>query len=457
MIQGIEIKGLFDTFDHQIELKKENITLILGENGLGKTLILKLINAFFCADFNSIYSCHFQEFILTFDNNEFISIKKQDLEESKQGLLLTYWEKNKRLTKKDDFFISIMQFDPRRSRRIMHKTHREIDCYDNMEFDLSRFLPFPIERLGVDRWYDVRKDRVFSTRVLIDLYREYLPVEFLNKIDKDFPQWLREKIDSLNPIFIETQRLLIKNEERNYRSSVVKYSQELVEKIKNQTVIATDLGSKLDKSFPSRVIKQITQKSQITDNEVEEGLILLSKKREVLNKVGLLETSEEEDIQYYNYVSQQKKANSDLLRDVLKVYISDSNEKLVIYDSLAQKLELLLDIINKRFLYKKLIIDRGEGFTFKSTVTNKNIPISGLSSGEQHELVLFYQLLFSTDKKSILLIDEPEISLHISWQNHFIEDLKYVIALNSFPAIIATHSPDIINNNWNLTKQLEGI
>ena len=105
MIQGIEIKGLFDTFDHQIELKKENITLILGENGLGKTLILKLINAFFCADFNSIYSCHFQEFILTFDNNEFISIKKQDLEESKQGLLLTYWEKNKRLTKKDDFFI----------------------------------------------------------------------------------------------------------------------------------------------------------------------------------------------------------------------------------------------------------------------------------------------------------------------------------------------------------------
>ena len=56
MIQGIEIKGLFDTFDHQIELKKENITLILGENGLGKTLILKLINAFFCADFNYIHA-----------------------------------------------------------------------------------------------------------------------------------------------------------------------------------------------------------------------------------------------------------------------------------------------------------------------------------------------------------------------------------------------------------------
>ena len=102
-------------------------------------------------------------------------------------------------------------------------------------------------------------------------------------------------------------------------------------------------------------------------------------------------------------------------------------------------------------------IDKKTGFVFNSSITNKNIPLSGLSSGEQHELVLFYQLLFNTEPNSLLLIDEPEISLHISWQNHFIDDLRDVIKLNNFSAIIATHSPDIINKNWDLTVKLKGI
>jgi predicted ATP-dependent endonuclease of OLD family len=65
---------------------------------------------------------------------------------------------------------------------------------------------------------------------------------------------------------------------------------------------------------------------------------------------------------------------------------------------------------------------------------------------------LFYQLLFNTQDGSLLLIDEPEISLHISWQNQFINDLKEVIKINSMDILIATHSPDIISNYWNLTK-----
>ena len=34
-----------------------------------------------------------------------------------------------------------------------------------------------------------------------------------------------------------------------------------------------------------------------------------------------------------------------------------------------------------------------------------------LSSGEQHELVLAYDLLFKVKEKSLVLIDEPELSL----------------------------------------------
>jgi len=57
----------------------------------------------------------------------------------------------------------------------------------------------------------------------------------------------------------------------------------------------------------------------------------------------------------------------------------------------------------------------------------------------------------------MIIIEEPELSLHISWQNKFINDLKDVTAMNSVSIIIATHSPDIINDNWDLKIELAGL
>lgn len=44
------------------------------------------------------------------------------------------------------------------------------------------------------------------------------------------------------------------------------------------------------------------------------------------------------------------------------------------------------------------------------------LSLEQLSSGEKQEIVLFYELIFETDSQLLLLIDEPEISLHIMWQ-----------------------------------------
>ena len=39
-----------------------------------------------------------------------------------------------------------------------------------------------------------------------------------------------------------------------------------------------------------------------------------------------------------------------------------------------------------------------------------------LSSGELHLFIIFYEIIFNTYKNSLILIDEPELSFHISWQ-----------------------------------------
>lgn len=77
-----------------------------------------------------------------------------------------------------------------------------------------------------------------------------------------------------------------------------------------------------------------------------------------------------------------------------------------------------------------------------------------LSSGEQHELVLFFDLIFGQSEGRLILIDEPEISLHIAWQKRFIPDIKRIIALSPMDVVISTHSPQLISHYRNLVETL---
>ena len=130
---------------------------------------------------------------------------------------------------------------------------------------------------------------------------------------------------------------------------------------------------------------------------------------------------------------------------------------MAVFDPLLEKLNLFVDIINKRkFANKTLKIDREKGFYF-ATPMGKEVELAYLSSGEQQELILLYRLIFTlpaTD--TLLLIDEPETSLHVVWQETFLDDLLRIMQLypNQIQAIVATHSPQIINLHGDLVVDL---
>ena len=67
---------------------------------------------------------------------------------------------------------------------------------------------------------------------------------------------------------------------------------------------------------------------------------------------------------------------------------------------------------------------------------------------------MLYKLIFKGEKDTIILIDEPEISLNVSWQREFLDDMKEIVDMNKISLIIATHSPQIINDNWELVDTL---
>ena len=106
---------------------------------------------------------------------------------------------------------------------------------------------------------------------------------------------------------------------------------------------------------------------------------------------------------------------------------------------------MLKDIVNKRFKHKSIEVTK-EGIKVIDEDNGKDISLNSLSSGEQHELYLFSKLIFD-EPPDILFIDEPEISLHVGWQNVFIDDLLKISKLTKRTQImIATHSPTILGN-----------
>ena len=65
-----------------------------------------------------------------------------------------------------------------------------------------------------------------------------------------------------------------------------------------------------------------------------------------------------------------------------------------------------------------------------------------LSSGEKQILILLTQALLRVDEPVVYIADEPELSLHVLWQEKLLESL--VSLSGQIQVIVATHSPDIV-------------
>ena len=271
------------------------------------------------------------------------------------------------------------------------------------------------------------------------------------------PDWLVETRKMISIHLIETQRLLnVRKDSQNPGKegenqplvpAVRMYSEELAAMIKSKLAEYATLSQSLDTTFPERVFNPTLTQIQIDENELRRQLAALEDKRLRLMSAGLLDQGERTAFALRDHIDESKKS-------VLTVYIEDTEKKLSVLDNLFEKIHMLTEIVNKRFLYKNIAINKEQGFVF-TTSKNTVLPLENLSSGEQHELVLFYELLFKVAPGSLILIDEPELSLHIVWQKQFLQDVQRVTQLSDIDILMATHSPDIIHNRWDLVVGLK--
>ncbi|TMX55913.1 AAA family ATPase [Vibrio rotiferianus] len=111
---------------------------------------------------------------------------------------------------------------------------------------------------------------------------------------------------------------------------------------------------------------------------------------------------------------------------------------------LYEKVDLFEKIVNSFFTQTNKRISIRSG-SLKINVSGKDVEVDSLSSGETQIITLFAHIIFNQRmlKKASFMIDEPELSLHLAWQEMFVESLKE--ANSNLQVILATHSPAIIN------------
>lgn len=417
--------GLFNTFNHEIRFNK-NITIIMGENGVGKTITLRLIEAIFSRKLEYLFEKEFSEIIITFHKET--------------------WNITKRVDDSQKYPEHIIKIKSSR------KGAAPLEVTSSM---LMPRIPPIIIRENENSWYNRRTGQKLTRDEVIERFGS-------DALGIDFPEWYMHQCEQNRVSIIKTQRLYQDSARNEGRSllSVVKYSNELSALMQEEISKAAKSTGDLDRTFPKRLLKQMRSNHTYPVSNILEELHKLEKHRLELSDLGLLTETEANDA-----IISEIDENDKTMISVLHLYVKDSWQKLHQYDVLYKKLSLLKDIINSHYKYKTFNVDSLKGFVIspkheskggdaKANGENNEINVNLLSSGEQNELVLFYELLFKCDDNDLILIDEPEISLHLDWLQKMIGDLSRITDANGASLLIATHSPDFVGDNYDLVQNL---
>ena len=110
-------------------------------------------------------------------------------------------------------------------------------------------------------------------------------------------------------------------------------------------------------------------------------------------------------------------------------------------ESIFKPLRRYEETVNSFLEEKNVGVDEDGRLKIESP-SHPNLNPRLLSSGEKQILILLTEALLKVDEPVVYIADEPELSLHISWQEKLLESL--VSLDGKIQVIVATHSPDIV-------------
>ena len=438
-ITKVSVKKLFGIFDHEIPLNQDSrITIIHGPNGVGKTVLLNMLHGLFHYEYELLRRTPFEQFHIEFENGEFITVEKEKHEVRIDNNDIPFNYIDILINYEDGTGKEYNPFRPDWTGDISFSSLK--DRVEELHPGLT-LVNMPYERHSF-YWVSPADEIIFTVK---DMLRKYPSLH--NELYGEMPDWFASIRQAAGLEFVSTTRL---------RSDIVGYGKVIMQYKWEQRESGLFVDSPYAIHDLQRDINRRLLELGITTEEFEklktEGFEELNTGIDALTaKLAKFDTAiaECEDV---SALLEEHRAEQMNEREAIHLKLERSIKR----RDFALATILFLDLINERFLFKSLVfqgVDEGALEIFFKFIADDGdnsflLASSALSSGEQHLFILYYYLLFKVQPDTLVLIDEPELSMNVVWQRSFLKDLQRIIELRKFDALVATHSPQIIHDKW---------
>jgi len=414
-LSKIEIVG-FQSYNKVLTLDfaDNNISIIFGENGSGKTTFLKIMNAILKQDSSILYNERIEHieivYILNNEETKVLNIAKN----------------------------------------IDYNEEEENERYDWSEFNQSELTDTLSLSFGIERGV-VSSTLKIDTRDIIEFMRhpKYRRV-FTNLDHREFAESMTDYLKKTN--FRRTHRYTKKNElsihdQHAFLQNIKMDNIEelLLERYRYARNLATEqiqnaLFETLSFIFDEKSAKESSSKEfQLSEKFISS--LLSSKERLIealdddmdenkfkIKMIDILATIEDRS-------DVIEKINTHILYSLINNMINELELEKLLLSSINTLTEQFNKFLGKD---KKLVINYNEIYV---SIEDEPYSLNVLSSGERHMFTFLSLIIIEGSSRDFIFIDEPEISLNIKWQRVLMKLLHELAPRTQI--IVASHSPQI--------------
>ena len=453
-LKGVNLYGYLT---REIDFE-DDINILVGINGSGKTSILNLLNWLLTPSIPDLCSNYFDsaELSFEFEDMNFI-IKAEHVESSLRIIVNNEKETLPEILVDERFYSDPREIDSqvqmlryREGLLTLNPDENEIKTYNFINVTIPKPIVIGLDRNLYTEEGSVRtysRERQHSGKVV----NENTPVDYVKSLANNKYREFKKKSNKFDDqlrdelVFTSFDDPLV---EKSLTSHIeidineIELFEDKVNAFFESDLINRDsiLSPKRFEEFQKRLRNYFkTLKSQIKKEED-------SSKNDLNTFLLISNYNQFKKIKYLVGVFDRIEKKKKLARKQIDTYLNTINSFL--NDS---KKELYFDDISSR-LYFRIIFEGTKKETSKKKLTSHNL--ENLSSGEKQILILFTFIMLSQEKGKIFIIDEPELSLHPKWQSSFLEKIQNILP-DQVQLIFASHSPLIVSNNDNFIKLIK--
>ena len=408
-IESFKIDKLWGYRDINLTFNND-VNILIGPNGSGKTTILNLLHAILSGDLRNVLNFNFQHAKIGLKSFEDNSVRTIRFDIGDEFLKLKVGQKEHRVP--IDIFFHRKSIRP--SLRYFHERDNVIRNMLSKDIDGKLTALVPLVWLPVSRRLPVTEDEERHTRT-----------ERLESVDlrlEDLLEGLSRYYLILNAQFSERRR-----EFEGQALSTMLYSKErdgfdsMLDSISSSPLPKKSEKAQLLNAFKATGFLDEKMQTQIDDYFTEAGRVL--KRISEGKHIRIKDTP----------ILPIIRRTQTMVESARKL---ENHRK-----TLFTPLRLYEGTVNSFLEDKTIAVDESDGLKIESS-SKSQLNWRDLSSGEKQILILLTEVLLKVDEPVVYIADEPELSLHVTWQEKLLESI--VTLGGQKQIIVATHSPDIV-------------